>query len=68
MKRINFFCDKLSYVLLCCFIILLASCTKKFADINTDKNSIATIGAAELPFLFSRAFLNAQIRRQDIPS
>jgi hypothetical protein len=36
-------------------MILFASCTKKFADINTDKNSIATIGAAELPFLFSQA-------------
>ena len=55
MKRINFFWHKLSYVLLCCFMILFASCTKKFADINTDKNSIATIGAAELPFLFSQA-------------
>jgi len=55
MKRINFFCNKLSYVLLICCIILFASCTKKFADINTNKNSIATVGAAELPFLFSQA-------------
>lgn len=55
MKRINFFSYKQSHLLFICFIILFASCTKKFAEINTDKNSIATIGAAELPFLFSRA-------------
>ncbi len=36
-------------------IFLLSSCTKKYADINTDRNTIATIGAAELPFLFARA-------------
>jgi hypothetical protein len=36
-------------------IIFCSACTKKFAEINTDKNSIATIGAAELPFLFSKA-------------
>ena len=33
----------------------MQSCTKKFEEINTDKNSIATIGPAELPFLFSKA-------------
>lgn len=55
MKRINFLFDKQSYALLFCFIILFASCTKKFDEINTDKNSIATVGAAELPFLFSKA-------------
>jgi hypothetical protein len=55
MKRIIFCAHKQLYVLLFCFIILFVSCTKKFAEINTDKNSIATVGAAELPFLFSRA-------------
>jgi hypothetical protein len=55
MKPINFFYDKQWYIMLFCSITLFASCTKKFADINTDKNSIATVGAAELPFLFSRA-------------
>ena len=35
--------------------VILAGCTKKYAEINTDRNSIATIGPAELPFLFSRA-------------
>ncbi|RNI37443.1 SusD/RagB family nutrient-binding outer membrane lipoprotein [Hanamia caeni] len=57
MKRINFLSCKHVYVLLFCFTIFLLfnSCTKKFAEINTDKNSIATVGAAELPFLFSQA-------------
>ena len=43
------------YIFLICTCTLLASCTKKFADINTDRNTIATIGSAELPFLFARA-------------
>lgn len=55
MKRINFFSDKQLYVMLFCSIILSVSCTKKFDDVNTNKNSIATVGAAELPFLFSKA-------------
>jgi hypothetical protein len=36
-------------------MLLLASCTKRFSEINTDKNSISTIGPAQLPFLFSKA-------------
>ncbi len=36
-------------------VVLLSSCTKDFEDINTDKNTISTIGAAELPFLLSKA-------------
>ena len=35
--------------------ILFSTCTKKFEDINTQKNSIATVGSAELPFLFAKA-------------
>jgi hypothetical protein len=34
---------------------LLSSCTKKFEEINTDRNTIATVGASELPFLFAKA-------------
>lgn len=37
------------------YIALFASCTKKYEEINTDRNTVATIGAAELPFLFARA-------------
>ena len=53
MKRIKLFNGL--YLLLVCVSFLLASCTKKYAEINTDRNTIATIGAAELPFLFARA-------------
>jgi len=31
------------------------SCTRDYAEINTDKNAIATVGDAEIPFLFSGA-------------
>jgi hypothetical protein len=31
------------------------SCTKNFDDVNTNKNSIATVGPSTLPFLFSHA-------------
>lgn len=34
---------------------ILASCTKKYEQINTDRNTIATVGSSELPFLFSKA-------------
>ena len=36
-------------------IAVVGSCTKKYNSINVDKNSIATLGAADLPFLFSKA-------------
>jgi hypothetical protein len=45
-----------------CAGILLASCTKKFDELNKDRNAIATIGAAELPFLF------AQAEKSSVPS
>ena len=35
--------------------LLLASCTKKYDAINRDRNTVATIGSAELPFLFAKA-------------
>ncbi len=53
MKRINFF-KQICFPLLCIGFLQI-SCTKKYAEINTDRNTIATIGAAELPFLFARA-------------
>ncbi len=55
MKHIKLFTDLRLYIVLICTCALLASCTKKYADINTDRNTIATIGSAELPFLFARA-------------
>ena len=35
--------------------VCIQACTKDYAEINTDKNAIATVGDAEIPFLFSGA-------------
>lgn len=42
-------------VIMCSMLVFLNSCTKNYDEINTDKNSIADAGPAELPFLFSGA-------------
>src|SRR5258706_300837 len=49
-----FFVNPISVALLAS-LILVVSCTKDFDSINTNKSGIATIGPAELPFLFSKA-------------
>ena len=41
--------------IICASLLSVTNCTKKYAEINTDRNTIATIGSAELPFLFARA-------------
>ena len=56
MKMINILINgRLQMMIICAGIWLASSCTKKYAEINTDRNTIATIGSAELPFLFARA-------------
>ncbi|HLL42316.1 MAG TPA: SusD/RagB family nutrient-binding outer membrane lipoprotein, partial [Segetibacter sp.] len=45
---------RVPFTLICCSLFL-ASCTKKYEEINTDRNTVATVGASELPFLFSKA-------------
>jgi hypothetical protein len=40
--------------LLLCSIVLVASCTSDFDDINTNKSALSNLGTAELPFLFSK--------------
>jgi hypothetical protein len=56
MKRITFLSRQRAVTtLLVSSFFLALSCTSDFDEINTDKNSISTIGPAELPFLFSRA-------------
>ena len=47
------------YIPLFCCVIFLGACTKKFDKINTDRNTVATIGSAELPFLFAKAEASA---------
>ena len=39
--------------------VLFWSCTKKYDEINTDRNAVATVGSAELPFLFTKAEASA---------
>jgi Susd and RagB outer membrane lipoprotein len=39
--------------------VVASSCTDKFVEINTDRNKIATVGSAELPFLFAKAQTSA---------
>ena len=55
MKKTTVSPIKQPYSIILGIIIFCCSCTKNFSDINTDKNSIATVGASELPFLFSKA-------------
>jgi Susd and RagB outer membrane lipoprotein len=57
MNRITTF-KRMCFAFLCCGIFML-SCTKKYDSINTDRNTIATVGTAELPFLFSKAEASA---------
>src|SRR5687767_9890343 len=46
---------RMQILVICASLWLMASCTKKYAEINTDRNTIATVGPSELPFLFARA-------------
>lgn len=40
---------------LLCWIFIGQACTKKYEEINTPRNTIATIGQSQLPFLFAQA-------------
>ncbi len=55
MKIIKKLFDIRLSMALICFSWFLPNCTKKYEQINTDRNTIATIGTSELPFLFSKA-------------
>jgi hypothetical protein len=41
--------------LILCGIVLAVSCTDKFDEINTNKNALANLEQAQLPFLFAKA-------------
>ena len=51
MKRTN----NLYLMLLGSLTLFGLSCTKNYDEVNTNKNSIATVGPSTLPFLFSHA-------------
>ncbi|HEX9511933.1 MAG TPA: SusD/RagB family nutrient-binding outer membrane lipoprotein [Puia sp.] len=55
MKSVKKILDRRLLVAFIGSSVLFLSCTKNFTNINTNKNSIATIGPADLPFLFSKA-------------
>lgn len=55
MKKLNINVNMGLYLLFFALVINISACTKDFKSINTDKNTIATVGPAELPFLFSKA-------------
>lgn len=54
MKRKNIKAVYL-FIILICTVCVNNSCTDYYAEINTDKNSISTVGSAEIPFLFAKA-------------
>jgi hypothetical protein len=55
MKRVKIVLDRRLLIAFLCSGVLFLSCTKDFKTINTNRNSIATIGPAEMLFLFSKA-------------
>src|ERR1700740_667514 len=56
MKRVNkIFNPSVNIILFACCSVFLATCTKGYSDMNRDRNTIATVGSAELPFLFAKA-------------
>ena len=55
MKPLKILLNSRIYIFIICTSTLLASCTKKYDEINSDRNTIATVGASELPFLFAKA-------------
>jgi SusD/RagB-like outer membrane lipoprotein len=46
---------RVQIAIVCTGLLFQVSCTKNYANINTDRNTVATVGPAELPFLFARA-------------
>jgi hypothetical protein len=55
MKKSKQLITVTKYFALVAIVSLVAGCTKKYDQINTDQNSIATVGPSEIPFLFSKA-------------
>lgn len=65
MKLLKIFLNNRTAAYFLCGSLLLSSCTKDFKKINTDQNSISTIGPAQLPFLFSKAESVATINQNN---
>lgn len=56
--NINLINSPKACLVLLCVSILSATCTKKYGEINTNVNTISTVTAAEMPFLFAKAEQN----------
>ncbi len=59
MKRLKFLTSNPLSFALVAILLTVMSCTKDFQNVNTSKTAVATIGAVELPFLFSQALATA---------
>lgn len=55
MKKIYRFSKTIGMIVFLMVSLFISACTSDFDEINTDKNSIGSIGPAELPFLFTKA-------------
>lgn len=55
MKKLKIFIRNHGSAALLCCIVLAISCTENFDEINTNKNALAKLESAQLPFLFSAA-------------
>lgn len=64
MKKINIFSRSIIYIIIGACIMVTSSCTKDYPEINVDKNSIAKIEDANLPFLFTAALQSGRIGDQ----
>ena len=58
MKNFIIFLKKYGSIAFLLSMVITSSCTKKFDDINTNKNALANLGSDQLPFLFSAAEAN----------
>lgn len=59
MKKIRNFIRFHGTAVLFCLVVLAISCTDKFDEINTNKNALANLTPAQMPFLFAKAEQNA---------
>ena len=64
MKKYKIFSQSIIYIAIISFSLFVSSCTKDYPEINTDKNTIATIEDSNLPFLFTAALQSVRIGDQ----
>lgn len=60
----NIFSCKSIGLFISVIFVLMTSCTKKFSEVNTNKDAIGSVGASDLPYLFSKALTSIQWNNQ----